>query len=85
MDKDDEEPPFLHMHNWDGLKGISSQTAACAKGGGAVWASSPGCRAVSLYCQSGRAAASHQGRANVWASHLQLINSYTLILTADHN
>lgn len=28
---------------------------------------------------------SHRGRATVWASHLQLINSSTLILTADHN
>lgn len=37
MDKDDEEPLFLHMHTWDGLKGISSQTAACAKRGGVFW------------------------------------------------
>lgn len=28
---------------------------------------------------------SRQGRETVWASHLQLINSHTLILTADHN
>lgn len=56
VDTDDEEPLLARMHTWDSLKGISSQTAACAKGR-AVWPSSPGCQAVSPDCQSGRAAA----------------------------
>lgn len=36
VDTDDEEALLARMHTWDGLKGISSQTAACAKGEGCL-------------------------------------------------
>lgn len=41
------------LHTWDVLKGIFPQTAVCVKGRD-VLASSPGCQAVFLSCQSGR-------------------------------
>lgn len=41
------------MHTWDVLKGVSPQTAVCVKGRD-VLASSPGCQAAFLDCQSGR-------------------------------
>lgn len=84
VDKDDEEPLFLHVHTWDGLKGISSPDRCVCRGEGhfGIISGVSSCVSV-LPVREG--CFSHQGRATVWASHLQLINSYTLILTADHN
>lgn len=61
VDKDDEEPLFPHMHTWDGRKGVFLPDHCLRRKGRGVLASSPGCQAVSLYCQSGRVAAVIRG------------------------
>lgn len=83
VDKDDEEPPSCTCTPGMFLKGYPLRLL-CVSKGGMFWHHLLGVKLrFSIASQGG--CCSHQGRATVWASHLQLINSYTLILTADHN
>lgn len=81
VDKDDEEPLSCTCTPGIFLKGYPLRL--CLKGG-MCWHHLQGVKlCFSIASQGGFC--SHQRRATVWASHLQLINSHTLILTADHN
>lgn len=83
VDKDDEEPPSCSCTPGMLLKGYPFRLLRVSKGG-MFWHHFQGVKlCFSIASQGGRCR--RQGRATVWASHLQLINSYTLILTADHN
>lgn len=83
--KDDEEP--LSCAHTPGilLKGYPLRVlCVCVLKGGMCWHQRQSVKlCFSIASQGG--CCSRQGRATVWASHLQLINSHTLILTADHN
>lgn len=84
-DRDDEEPLSWTCTPGMFLKGNPLRLLAICVKGRDVLASSSGCHAVFLHCPFRDGARVIRGRATVWASHLQLINSHTLILTADHN
>lgn len=83
VDKDDEEPLSCTCTPGMFLKGYPL-TLLCESKGGMCWHHLQGVKLCFCIASQG-GCCSRQGRATVWASHLQLINSHTLILTADHN
>lgn len=83
VDKDDEEALSCTCTPGMFLKGYPLRLL-CVSKGGMCWHHLQSVKlCFSIASQGG--CCSRQGRATVWASHLQLINSHTLILTADHN